>query len=84
MSARWELIIGTVLAAFFNTDSRCQLPTGDKLMIDNVILSPAMMRATEPVFFFNQAGVYDLTIPVMAGQDRAGYVRVGVSSQRYA
>lgn len=81
-----KLIIGSsATAAFFNTDSYFySLPTGDKLMIDNVILSPAMRRATEPVFFFNQAGVYDLTVPVMTGQDRAGYVRVGVSSQRYA
>ena len=45
---------------------------------------PELRRATAPVFLFKRAGVYDLTVPVMAGQDRAGFVRVGVSSQRYA
>lgn len=80
------LIIGSsATAAFFNSDSYFYtLPTGNKMMIDDVSLSPEMRRATAPVFLFKQAGVYDLTVPVMAGQDLAGFVRVGVSSQRYA
>lgn len=80
------LIIGSsATAAFFNSDSYFYtLPTGNKMMIDDVSLSPEMRRATAPVFLFKQAGVYDLTVPIMAGQDRAGFVRVGVSSQRYA
>ena len=82
------LIIGSsAAAAFFDSDSYFYtLPAGkgSKMIIDDVTLSPEMMQATAPVFLFKQTGVYDLTVPVMAGQDRAGFVRVGVSSQRYA
>ncbi len=80
------LIIGSSgTAAFFTSDSYFYtLPAGNKMQIDDVTLSPDMKRATGPVFLFKQAGVYDLTVPVMTGEDRAGFVRVGVSSQRYA
>ncbi len=38
---------------------------------------------TEPVFRIKADGVYDLTLPVMSGADRVGYVRAGISSQRF-
>jgi signal transduction histidine kinase len=79
------LIIGSsATAAFFDSDSYFYtLPTGNKMMIDDVNLSPELKRATAPIFVFKRAGIYDLTVPVMAGRDRAGFIRVGVSSQRY-
>ncbi len=80
------LIIGSSSsAAFFNSDSYFYtLPTGNKMMVDDVTLGPDMRSATAPVFLIKRPGVYDLTVPVMAGQDRTGFVRVGMSSQRYA
>ncbi len=80
------LILGTsATVAFFNSDSYFYtLPTGKTMMIDDVALSPEMKKTTVPVFLFNRAGVYDLTVPVMEGQERSGFVRVGLSSQRYA
>ena len=81
-----SLIIGSSASAtFFNSDSYFYtLPSGNTRMIDDVALSPVMKKTTVPVFLFTRAGVYDLTAPIMAGQGRVGFVRVGVSSQRYA
>jgi len=81
-----SLIIGSsATATFFDSDSYFYtLPSGNTMMIDDVALSPVMMKTTVPIFLFTRAGVYDLTVPIMAGQGRVGFVRVGVSSQRYA
>jgi HAMP domain-containing protein len=37
-----------------------------------------------PVFILKKTGVYDLTYPVMAGNELVGFIRVGISGQRYA
>jgi len=81
-----SLLIGrNAEAAFVDRDSYFYiLPTGNKTMIDEVTLGSDMRKAAASVFLVKRDGVYDLTVPVMVGQDRAGFVRVGVTSQRYA
>jgi signal transduction histidine kinase len=37
----------------------------------------------EPVFLIKKNGVYDLTLPVTVTGKRAGFIRVGMSGQRY-
>jgi HAMP domain-containing protein len=50
---------------------------------EDVPLSCEATQLTEPLFRVKETGVYDLIFPVMAGSQKVGYVRVGLSGQRY-
>jgi signal transduction histidine kinase/HAMP domain-containing protein len=80
-----ELLIGsTATEVFFNGDSYFYtLPSGNSSVRDEVMLSCETSQIQEPVFQIKKNGVYDLTLPVLSGDERVGFIRVGISGQRY-
>jgi len=80
-----ELLIGsTTTEVFFNTESYFYtLPTSEKTVRDDVILRWDETKGNEPVYVIKKNGVYDLTLPVLSGNERIGFVRVGISGQRH-
>jgi signal transduction histidine kinase/HAMP domain-containing protein len=80
-----DLLIGsTATEIFFNNHSYFYtLPSDKNTVRDDVVLNCEIMQTQEPFFIITKNGVYDLTLPVLAGHDRVGFVRVGISGQRY-
>lgn len=81
-----DLLIGSsATEVFFNSDSYFYtIPSEHNIVKDDVSLSCDTVQVKEPVFQIKKTGVYDLTFPVFAGSEKIGYVRVGLSGQRYA
>jgi signal transduction histidine kinase len=81
-----ELLIGSsATEIFFNSDSYFYtLSSGDRTVLSDVALSPEARQMRAPLFTVKKPGIYDLTFPVLAGSERVGFVRVGISGQRYA
>lgn len=66
--------------SYFYTRSSGPAPVRDVIPLDREV----MLHGTEPVFFLKESGIYDLLLPVMAGSDRIGFIRVGISGQWYS
>lgn len=81
-----ELLIGsTATEVFFNSDSYFYtIPSVRTTVKEEVLLGCEAIHFKEPVFQLKNNGVYDLIFPVMAGDEKVGYIRVGFSGQRYA
>ncbi len=79
-----ELLIGSNAAgAFFNSDSSSALLSfGNRTVLNEAALSREA-RQTQGPRFIKKAVICDLTVPVLAGNERVGFVRVGITSQRY-
>jgi len=79
-----ELLIGSNAAgAFSNSDSSLTtFPSGNRLVLNDVTLSPEA-RQTQGPHFIKKPEICDLTVPVFAGNERVGFVRVGISGQKY-
>jgi signal transduction histidine kinase len=41
------------------------------------------LPSNDPLFVMHGNGVYDLTLPVPAGKERVGFVRIGIAGERY-
>ncbi len=80
-----NLLIGsTATEVFFNSDSYFYtLPAGKNPIRDDVVLNCDLTQSREPLFAIKKHRVYDLILPVMAGDEEVGFVRVGISGQRY-
>ncbi len=80
-----DLLIGsTATEVFFNSDSYFYtLPSGKSTVRDDAVLNCENAQTQAPFFSVKKHRVYDLTLPVMAGHDKVGFVRVGISGQRY-
>ncbi len=80
-----ELLIGsTATEVFAAGDSYSYtLPSGNGTVRDEVFLDCKSTQVHEPVFLIKKSGVYDLVIPVRKGNKQAGFIRVGISGQRY-
>lgn len=78
-----ELLIGSNAAgAFYNGDSSfTTLPSG-RLVLNDVTLSREA-RQTQGPYFIKKPEFCDLTVPVLADDERVGFVRVGISGERY-
>ena len=59
------------------------LPSGTRTVLTDAMLSPEGKHIQSPLFLLKPSGVYDLTLSVLRGRDRVGFVRVGISGQRY-
>lgn len=81
-----EFLIGSsATEAFFTNESYFfTLPSGNRTVLSDVPLKAEALRIHEPLFTLKKPEIYDLTFPVMAGRERAGFVRVGISGQRYS
>lgn len=78
------LIGSTATEIFFNSDSYFYtLPSGNSTVRDEVFLRCEPKQLSDAVFQINRSGVYDLTLPVLSGSERVGFIRVGISGQRY-
>jgi signal transduction histidine kinase len=81
-----DLLIGsTATEVFF--DSRSYFYTispAKKKVLEEVSIGCKAEEMNAPVFILKKTGVYDLTLPVLAGNERVGFIRVGISGQRYA
>ena len=80
-----DLLVGsTATEVFFDSSSYSKtLPSAKKNAIEEVSISCKAEEMNAPVFILKKTGVYDLTHPVMAGNELVGFIRVGVSVQRY-
>ena len=80
-----DLLIGSTGAeVFFGTASSFYtLPAGDHAARGDVALRCDAQNSSEPVFQTKKNGVYDLTHPVLLGSELIGFIRVGISAQRY-
>src|SRR5574341_127320 len=80
------LLVGSSAAAvFFDSGSYFYtLSAGRRIVIDDVTLSAAARNAAEPFFLLRHSGVYDLTVPIRAAEERVGFVRVGISTEASA
>jgi signal transduction histidine kinase len=78
-----DLLIGsTPTDVFFNSDSYFYtLPGEKKKERENVALKCDLSQTHSPVLVTSKNGVYDLTLPVMVGKERVGFVQVGVSGE---
>ncbi len=81
-----ELLIGSSAnEVFFNSDSYFYtIPTGPHVIKDDVPLNCNSIQLNKPSFKLKQTGVYDLVYPVVTGNQKVGYIRLGLSAQRYA
>ena len=82
-----ELLVGSnAREVFFDSDSYFYtLPSENKTVHEEATLSRKVMtESNEPVFHLKDTGIYDLILPVMAGNDRVGYIRIGIAGQWYA
>jgi len=80
-----ELLVGSnSTEVFFSSNSYFYtLQSGKKIIREDVPLGKEVMRSGKQVFLFKETGAYDLTLPVQAGNDLVGFVRVGISGQWY-
>lgn len=80
-----ELLIGSSsTVVFFDRASYFYtLPSENKAALDDVSLGRDALKSTGPISLFKKTGVYELTYPVMAGSDRVGFIRLGISGARY-
>lgn len=80
-----ELLIGSSSTeVFFKGDSYFYtIPSAGNTVKDEVSLSCEATQLNEPAFTIKPTGVYDLIYPVIDETQKTGYVRVGVSGQRY-
>ncbi len=80
-----DLLIGsTATEVFFNSGSYYyKLPSENIPVRGDIVLSCDSAQAREPLFTLRKNGVYDLTLPVPAGSERVGFVRVGMSGKQY-
>jgi hypothetical protein len=71
-----DLLIGnTATEAFFNSDSYFYtLRSGKSAILDDVLLNCELAQSREPVFAIKKHRVYDLILPVMAGNEKIGFV----------
>lgn len=81
-----DLLVGsTATEVFFDSSSYSKtLPPAKKNAIEEVSIDCKAEEMNAPVFILKKTGVYDLTRPVMAGNELVGFIRVGISVQRYA
>jgi signal transduction histidine kinase len=59
------------------------LPSGTRTVLTDALLGPEGKHIQSTLYLLKPSGVYDLTLPVVRGRDRVGFVRVGISGQRY-
>ncbi|HWR73286.1 MAG TPA: histidine kinase dimerization/phospho-acceptor domain-containing protein, partial [Nitrospirota bacterium] len=80
------LLVGSSeTAVFFDSSTYFYtLPSKQHTVIEDASLSMSARKATVPVFDKRASGVYDVTSPIMASNDRVGFVRVGISSAELA
>jgi signal transduction histidine kinase len=78
-----ELLIGiNAEGAFFNGDpSITTPPSGNRVVLNDVTLNPEAKQAQRP-YFIKKPDISDLTVPVLSGKERVGFVRVGLSGHR--
>jgi signal transduction histidine kinase len=81
-----DLLIGsTATEVFFDSSSYFNtVSSAKKRVLEEVSISCQAEEMNAPAFILKKTGVYDLTLPVMAGNERVGFIRVGISGQRYA
>jgi len=80
-----DLLIGsTATEVFFNSDSYFYtLPDRKNTVRDDVVLTCEPRQGNEPTFTIKKNGVYDLILPVLMGNDQVGFIRAGISGERY-
>ncbi len=80
-----ELLIGSSSTeVFFDSDSYFYtMPSGRNTIKDEVPFNCEATKVNEPVFQVKATGVYDLIYPVVAGGEKIGFIRVGLSGERY-
>jgi len=80
-----EMLIGsTATEVFYGSGSHVYtLPSGKSLVRDEVMLRCELEQVTAPVFKIENNGVYDLTLPILSRSETVGFIRVGISGQRY-
>ncbi|HEX9020672.1 MAG TPA: ATP-binding protein [Nitrospirota bacterium] len=80
-----DLLVGrTATAAFLGNDSYFYtLPSEGRSALEETIPRGALGKISEPLFDIKKNGVYDLILPVLAGTERIGFIRVGVTGRRF-
>jgi signal transduction histidine kinase len=80
-----ELLIGSTDAeVFFNGRSYFySLPSVNGMTRDQVPLACDSQQTVAPVFQSKKNGAYDLTLSVLSGNERVGFIRVGISDRQY-
>ena len=80
-----ELLIGsTDTEVFFNGRSYFySLPSVNGTTRDQVPLACDSQQTAAPVFQSKKNGAYDLTLSVLSGNERVGFIRVGISDRQY-
>jgi len=80
-----ELVIGsTDTEVFFNGRSYFySLPSVNGTTRDQVPLACDSQQTAAPVFQSKKNGAYDLTLSVLSGNERVGFIRVGISDRQY-
>ncbi len=80
-----SLLIGsTASEVFFDSESYFYtLPSERGAIREDAALNCESSYAREPLFVVKKRHIYDLTLPVLAGEDMVGFVRVGISGKRY-
>ncbi len=74
-----DLLIGsTPTEVFFDSDSYYYtLPDGRNANRDDAEVNGELTQTREPYFVINKHRVYDLSFPVIAGNEKAGFVQAG-------
>ncbi|MGC1453873.1 MAG: ATP-binding protein [Nitrospirota bacterium] len=80
-----ELLIGsTDTEVFFKGRSYFySLPSVNGTTRDQVPLACDSQQTAAPVFQSKKNGAYDLTLSVLSGNERVGFIRVGISDRHY-
>ncbi len=81
-----KLLIGSsATEVFLDRDPYFHIIPFDKRVVPtDTELSSEATRTQKPFFALKNPGICDLTFPVMSGSARVGFIRVGISGQRYS
>jgi len=80
-----NLLVGSTASdVFFDSNSYSNIPpSAKKNAIEEISLDCKAAGMNAPVFILTKTGAYELTHPVMTGSELVGFIRVGISGQRY-
>ena len=80
-----DLLIGSsATEIFIARDSPFgRLPSGKRIVLASATLDPKSQLIQGPQFILKDTKIYELTFPILEGNERVGFVRVGISGQHY-
>ncbi len=82
---RCEMLVGGTSTEIFSRGGphSYTFSSGNSTMRGEVLTGCESQPASDPIFQIKENGVHDLTLPILSGNERIGFIRVGFVGPRY-